>query len=228
MSGNSIQGIKENETMTKIKVGVVIPDRKDRPRFLRQCLLMLNRQTRKADFILVVDGNTGLKKDLTLRYKTGFGVAFGKGECDVVFLIENDDWYSSRFIETMLQHWNLTGRPDILGIGRTVYYHLGQRRYKIMTHKERASAFCTMVTKKVLGIVWPDDSESFLDLHLWQQLKGVTVLPEEEICIGIKHGIGTCGGRAHKETFPYDFEDKELAYLSATVDKQSLEFYKSL
>ena len=46
--------------------------------------------------------------------------------------------------------------------------------------------------------------------------------------IGIKHGIGLCGGSAHTVNFPFDIDDKKLYWLKQNVRKESFEFYKSM
>jgi hypothetical protein len=46
--------------------------------------------------------------------------------------------------------------------------------------------------------------------------------------IGIKHGVGLCGGGGHKNTMWYKNEDPGMKWLASHVDKKSLEFYKSI
>ena len=74
-------------------VGVIIPDRGDRPQFLKHLFFMLDRQTVKPDFIELVNYKAISKApDLTPRIRFGFDSLKKKG-CDVVLIMENDDFY---------------------------------------------------------------------------------------------------------------------------------------
>ena len=208
-------------------IGVVIPTRGDRSDFLERCLMMLDRQTLKADETCIISESPKSEdKDITYRYRKGFEKLFAKG-CTVVFMIEDDDWYSPEYIETMYTHWINSESPDVFGIGETTYYHLGRNTYSRMIHPNRSSAFSTMVSKAVLDIDFPDDNYPFLDLELWKQLKGKTFIPDENICLGIKHGVGVCGGRGHDDDFKYDNQDKDFHYLKKIVGP-SWKYYKNL
>ncbi len=208
-------------------IGIVIPTRGDRKVFLDQCLKMMDGQTMLADKICIVNEEPKSDaKDITYRFRKGFKNLFDQG-CDVVFLIEDDDWYSKDYIKTMYDNWKAANKPEIFGIGNTTYYHLGRKAHLTMTHPRRASAFSTMVTKSVMDIDWPADDYSFLDIVLWQQMKGVTFIPRDKISLGIKHGVGVCGGRGHNETFKYTNEDPYRSYLEVVTGNE-FSFYKEL
>lgn len=213
-----------------MKIGIVIPDKKDRPLFLNHCLRMMKNQTLKADVIRIVNDDSCIDGcDITWRYKKGLTELFEDEKCDVVLKIENDDWYADVYIESMINMWMDYGMPAIFGLDTTTYYHIGLRKYKVMKHEGRSSAFCTLVTKEVLNINWCKDTEPFFDLHLWKQpISKIAVSSPLCICIGIKHGHGLCGGKAHRKEFPYPESDHDLSFLSRIVDKESLEFYKSI
>lgn len=206
-----------------MRIGVLIPDRNDRNDFLNHCLFMMRNQTVKPDIIEVVNFETNLKTDLTLRYKVGIKALKEKG-ADVIFFIENDDWYSKKYIETMLTKWIENGKPLLFGINNTVYYHIFRRTYKEMKHPNRASMMSTMISSE-LEIHYPNDSEVFLDLYLWNNYKGISATFEDTICLGIKHGIGVCGGNGHNDNFHYNNIDSNLSYLFKKVDSDSFNFY---
>ena len=194
-------------------IGVVIPTRGDRSIFLSRCLQMMDKQTMRADLIHVVsEAPKSEDKDITYRYKKGFKHLFEKG-CEVVFLIEDDDFYARDYLEVMMAAWRINGKPEVFGLAETTYYHLNRKKYSTMKHPARSSAFSTMVTAAVLDIEYPADNESFLDLKIWQQMNGKTFTPLNPICLGIKHGVGTCGGRGHLEDFPYKEEDPDSEFL---------------
>lgn len=210
-----------------VKIGILIPDKGDRKLFLNHCIDMMERQSIAPDVILVLNEDSGIAGcDISWRYKTGFKKIFSQYDCDVCFLIENDDWYKDNYIEKMLEAWDNAGQPELFGIETSIYYHIGIKKYKKLIHPKRASAFCTMVTKEVLDHSFCSDTEAFFDIHLWKSCMTKAVfIPNEELCLGIKHGIGSCGGKGHLESFPYDKDDRDSEYLKKIIDTKSFNFY---
>lgn len=214
--------------MKGLKIAVVIPDRNDRKLFLEHSLKMLKNQTLQPDVIeLVNDKAEGNGSDLTYRYRVGFERALKKG-ADVVLPWENDDWYRVDYISTMIRNWDRQGRSDIFGIGYSIYYHIINREFMRMDHGLRASMMNTLISKKgIEKIKYPDDKEIFLDLKLWSQLNGQTFIPNDILSIGIKHNVGLCGGKAHKDGFKYQKIDNDMTFLKGLIDKESLKFYEN-
>jgi len=208
-----------------MKVGVIIPDRNDRYKLLKHCLKMLSKQTMKPTFIEVVDFvNPTDNFDLTLRVRLGFNKL--KNNCDCVLIIENDDYYSENYIETMVNKWVELGKPELLGTDYTYYYHIFKKQYRKLIHKGRASLMNTLINTN-LNVNWCDNNDIFLDLHLWKKHKGLTFTPEVPISVGIKHGIGLCGGSGHNRMLLTE-NDEDLQVLKSLVDNESFNFYKSL
>lgn len=209
-----------------MKVGVIIPDRGDRPELLSHCLKMIESQTRKADLIYTIDFKpTSKAPDLTKRVRLGFEWAKNEG-CDCVLIMENDDYYSENYIETMVDEWIKAGRPELFGTAYTYYYHIFKRQYNKIDHPKRASLMNTLISCKA-DISFPKDDYVFLDLVLWRQMQGVTFKPRQPISIGIKHGIGLCGGVGH-DKMQYKNDDFDLEFLNLHVDEQSFYFYQNL
>lgn len=209
-----------------VRIGVIIPDRNDRPLFLERCNQMLANQTLQADIIEVVNFEPlNDEIDITMRYR--IGIEMLKDKVDVILFVENDDWYSHTYIETMVNYWVMNDKPLLFGIAETIYYHLKLKAFNIIKHDGRASAMSTMVSTK-LEIDFPKDNEPFFDLHLWKTYKGVTFKPKEPINIGIKHGIGKCGGKGHLLAFRYDNEDAEMNWLKSKVNNESFKFYENI
>lgn len=207
-------------------IGVIIPDRGDRPDFLINCLRMLKAQTLQPEFIELINFKPESKGfDLTQRVRIGFETLKSEG-CECVLIIENDDFYSKDYIETMFSEWNKKGRPEIFGTSQTVYYHVLKKQFRVLKHPSRASLMNTLINCESV-FDFPSDSEIFLDLYLWKQLKGKTFTPEKVISLGIKHGLGLCGGRGHKE-MTLENNDFENEYLKASIDKESFLFYQSI
>lgn len=209
--------------------GVLIPDRGDRPLFMEQCVTMLSRQTVIPNHIFFANWEPKNNDiDVTERYRIGCTNLINIG-CDVIIFMESDDWYASNYIETMLARWDKAGRPDAFGIGQTVYYHIFGQRYVTISHKRRASAMSTMVTRSILNMSWPKDNNPYLDTEIWEQLSGTTFIPATPICIGIKHGIGMVGGGAHNaDNAHYNRDDFGGIWLRGIVGPEDYKFYESL
>ena len=231
-----------------MKIAALIPDRGDRPGFLKKCLDQLRRQTRKVDEIHIVGFPPSSEKaDITERYRDGYQRISSRGEIDLIFFIENDDYYAPDYVERMIAEWIAAGKPDLFGTGYTIYYHIRERAFFRMTHPDRASAMNTVI-RPGLQINWPQPHEVYTDLHLWSQDKCLdsavyskkTFSPDAPISIGIKHGIGLCGGRHHVDRLARysmpggrgnekasGIADPEMEWLRANTDKDMFEFYKN-
>lgn len=214
---------------SQIKIGVVIPTRGDRTAFLKQAKELLSKQTLAPDFIEIVDFKPKSNEiDIKKRYEIGCKNLFEK-KCDVVIFWEDDDWYSSRYIEIMIAAWVNANKPAIFGIGNSCYYHIFANKYLIINHPGRASMMSTMVTKAILNIDWGIENDAYADVIIWKELKGRTFIPPVRICLGVKHGIGMTGGGGHdSENFAhYNKIDKERMFLRSVVGTDIL-FYNKL
>lgn len=210
-----------------IKIGVLIPTRGDRKKFLNQAKKLLLNQTVKPNYIEIVDdAPVNNDVDITYRYRIGCERLFSKG-CEIVLFWEDDDWYAPEYIETMVDEWKRARMPEIFGIGYSTYYHILGNKYMTIAHKGRASAMSTLVTKKVLSINWGADNYAYTDIVLWKELKGSTFHPQKPINLGIKHGMGLCGGGGHTLDFQhYNKTDFEKEYLKNIVGSD-FDFYKN-
>lgn len=211
-----------------MKLAVLIPDRGDRPRFLENCLRMIAAQTLQPDIIeLVNDAPLSAERDITWRYRTGYDRLRNRG-VHLIALMENDDYYHPTYLETMVAHWNDQGRPDLIGQDHTIYYHIREFGKFVFNHKTRSSAMNTLL-RADMEFPWCPDNEPFTDVHLWMKsgLKGVTVRPEKLICMGIKHGVGLCGGRSHVDRLERYLpgKDHEKRFLRVHMDPESFNFY---
>jgi glycosyltransferase involved in cell wall biosynthesis len=188
---------------------------------------MIDAQTMKPDRIeLVNDEPISDDKDITWRYRLGYE-RIGNS-CDIILFMENDDWYSPNYIETMFLKWLKAYKPDIFGTDYTVYYHIYERKWFTMWHHHRSSAMSTLL-KANMDIPWCEDKEPYTDLHLWRNIKGVTFHPKNHICLGIKHNIGLCGGVNHATYMHrYANNDDNLELLRDNMDVHSFDFYSKM
>lgn len=210
-----------------MKIGVIIPDRNDRPLFLLNCLRMLAAQTVQPEIINVVNYiHKNSTCDITERYRIGYDELRGKG-LDLIAFIENDDYYSKNYLEFMSNQWILKEKPNILGLNRTIYYHIRTFEHFIMYHNTRSSAMNTVI-KPDLSIKWGHDNDPYTDVWLWNLLKGVIISPHKEVCLGIKHGIGLCGGQNHTDHMDrFINKDSDKSFLQSIMDPDSFEFYSN-
>jgi hypothetical protein len=210
-----------------MKVGVIIPDRGDRPLFMANCLRMMEAQTLKPAIIEVINYPATSKDcDITPRYRAGYELMRRKG-LDVIAFIENDDWYAPDYLETQTREWNERGRPDIFGHDYTIYYHIRKFAHLTMRHVTRSSAMNTLIVPN-LNLTWCADNDPYTDIWLWQHcgLQRLVYRPEKHVCMGIKHGVGMSGGACH--TTQLDFfkdDDPDKSFLRSVLDPESFKFY---
>ena len=204
------------------KLGVIIPTLRERPELLKFVLKRISEQTRIADEILIVDyPNVTDKADIAKRYKEGLQQLFDRG-CELVAMIEDDDYYPITYLEELSTHYIRKGRPDLIGSKYTVYYHIISGQH-LKVDPKHCSAFCTAVGRNAKIDVC-DDYEAYYDVKIWQQNKGVQVV-FDKMPIGIKHGIGRCGGGGHKGSQWYQKIDRSGEYLKSITDPEAYEIY---
>src|SRR3990167_4491950 len=203
------------------KVAVVIPSRSDRPKFMAQCLSMVEAQTRKPDHVIIIDyPPKDAIPDLVPRYREGFDKAFNLYKCDLAICFENDDVYTPEYIAFVVEAWEKSGKPQIFGLNRNIYYNVNNNKYVILSHPGRASMMSMAVTPAIMFHKWCGDEYTYLDWHLWTQDKTMKKLsvPCPLIAIGIKHGIGLCGGGGHTTDWShYNLEDKDWKFFDSIV-----------
>jgi len=211
-----------------LKIGIIIPDRGDRPELLKNCLRMLENQTVAPTEICVVNEPPKDAEicDITYRYRIGYDHFRGKN-FDCILLIENDDWYHPKYIERMVEKWLELDQPDLCGHQYTVYYHIAKRAWLQLDHFRRSSAMNTLI-KPDLNFKWCVDHEPYTDIYLWMKsgLKGITWMPFTHLCLGIKHGIGKSGGAFHTTYLNrFQNQDPNFDFLKQHMDHESFQFY---
>jgi hypothetical protein len=213
-----------------MKVGIIICDKGDRPLFLSKCFQYLERQTFQSYTVRLVNDTMPEsfrdKVDITYRYHIGFKDLFENQKCDVVIVMENDDWYSPKYLQTMLTEWEKAGKPDVFGIDRSLYYHISGK-FSLFKHPGRSSMNSTLVTRKVLEHKF-DYSDPYLDYRIWTNPKFTrkTFTPNGLLVIGIKHGLTQVAGAGHgKDWIKYQHSDTGLKQLEKWIG-QDAAFYR--
>lgn len=206
------------------KVAVLIPDRGDRKEFMDNCLRQLANQTLKPVRTQIMGAPpTSSACDITKRYRKGYE-ALSNSDIDLILFMENDDWYSTDYVETMVKYWRSAGRPQLFGINYRIFYNLRTSSwYKAQSHAQSIGATTAIVPR--LNIDWPADDYPNTDTHLWKYggLESKLFCPPKHLHIGMKHGIGKCGTPSHTQRLHQFTETSSI--LKETLDKESLNFF---
>jgi hypothetical protein len=198
-----------------------------RKHLLDRLRFYMSRQTMQPDLWLIIDEPTKIKPDLTYRVRVGCQRAIEAG-ATCILIMEDDDWYDPKYIEFMVNAWKQNGKPKIFGIGFTLYCHIFAQKQWFSPHSGRASLMSTLLTPNGLkDYEWCPDTEIWLDMHLWSSIKGKTVEPNKFYSVGIKHGIGLCGGVGHNRSFGKYVNDPNHAELRKHI-KDDVAWYKTL
>jgi hypothetical protein len=207
-----------------VKFCVIIPDRGDRPELTANCLRMLRRMTLKPEVIFHINGEPGSTMyDLVSRVKTGVESA-SMAEYDLCFIVENDDYYPADYFERFQPFF-----PDFHFFGQEFsdYYNLKNLTHNRFDHQYRASLFTTGFKISALNnFEWPPADKPFLDIELWRYARHKRRKFIDTGAIGLKHGLGLCGGKGHRMNLKNN--DRSMNWLRSRVDAESFEFYQSL
>ena len=211
-----------------MKIGIILPTRGDRPRFIKNCLRQIETQTLQPTAVALMDYEPeSIKKDITQRYRRGYDRLRG-WDLDIIALWEDDDYYAPNYLETITTSWDKAGRPNLFGTCYTWYYNLRMKAWHIMEHHNASHAMSTLI-KPDLDFPWCQDNEAFTDVHLWHlhtHLQGKVFKPEKIICMGMKHGVGLTGGNSHRENdMRYKDKDANGDWLRLHLTKESFDFY---
>lgn len=196
-------------------------DRGDRPELLEFCKYQLSRFETKPEKSYFIDyAPRSGAIDIVERVFCGIEMAKEDG-FDFVFIIESDDFYDSTY-------FNHIPDADFIGESNTIYYNLRNKTYQNFSHPGRSSLFTTGFKISALKGFRPNHNERFLDISLWKHanMTGKKMVFRETGAIGIKHGIGLCGGKGHEMRMKHS--DQELEWLKEHVDSDAYEFYKNV
>lgn len=209
-----------------MKIACIICDHGGRDELIGLANLQLEQQTRWPDAIYTI-GPPQLQPngsvDLVARLKIGYEMA-KRDKMDFVLIIE-DDAYQKDYIQRFIPYMNF----DFVGQDYTYYYQLKQRAWARFDHKYRSSLFTTGFKVSALNNWNWDDLRpdlAMVDIRLWEYAKRRTKAFIDTGAIGIKSGLGLCGGRGH--LLKMDNHDPEMNWLNEKVSKDAFEFYQEL
>jgi hypothetical protein len=118
-----------------------------------------------------------------------------------LFIMEDDDVYMPRYIETMLREiegYELIGEQDAR------YYNVVSRRWRVLPGKFHASLASTVCRGYALEFLWEvcNTRTTMLDVHLWRHFPGASRLLDTSHVVGIKGLPGRPGiGVGHRARF---------------------------
>jgi hypothetical protein len=214
-----------------MRIVVIVPDRGDRPEFMRNCQRMIEAQTISPVRVIYVDyPPKSTRVDITERYRAGYEIVNEMSDVDVIAFMENDDWYAPDYLEFMTQQWEIHEKPELFGPVFTIYYNLRLKKYFKFLHIQQSSMMCTLMKPK-LNFNWPKDHDPYTDQWLWMGHNGLkirkTFEPSRIVCVSMKHGVGLTGGRFHTDKLLRYINDDE-GFLQHTLDAESNKFYSGL
>ena len=151
---------------------------------------------------------------------------------DIVLIIEDDDWYSPTYIESMvnkfkkyheqyecsLQEFTPSSAPRLLiGEALTRYYDIKRSRFQYHANMNHASLFQTGFTSnlipEILNLLDLYKRVRWFDGCMWKELKScekIMFLTKKPLSIGIKGANGRYGvGIGHHENEKLNFLDEK-------------------
>lgn len=206
---------------------LLTPDRSDRPELLAHCKWQVSRFVSSFAEHLIVDYPAkNQNPDIKERIRAGYEHAKVMGY-DFVAVIENDDFYTSTYLHSILLR---TSDTDFIGSEFTFYYNLRNRTWERTVHPNHSSLFCTAFRVSAMkDFKWSKAHKVFLDLDIWRYARNPKFRRTfiDTGAIGIKgHGYGLAGGKGHVQKFKN--LDPDLLWLKSRVDSTSFEFYSNL
>jgi hypothetical protein len=186
----------------------------DRPVCLSLLIKWMNAQTIKPDqWLIIEDGKTPISEELinampeyadiirreplekdpkhTLCLNMKAALPFIEG--NKIIFCEDDEYYAPRYIEVMSRYLE---SYEVVGIGKSRYYHLPSFKYFIHGNCDHASLAQTGISKSFL----PElkrllEGDSFIDVRIWNIIGGKLIKQKR---------IGIDGQRVGQRGFLFD------------------------
>jgi len=205
--------ILETVEQTDEKVALITPTR-NRAKAFDLTQKWMGRQThRNFEWVVVNDGNEEYdysdyrQKIIKRTPKDGEGhslcenlkVGLKHTDADYILVVEDDDWYSSNYIEIMLKKLK---EYDLVGNSPAIYYHLSRKLYRNIKNFEHSSLAQTGFKGKLKPFVISiaEQGRPMIDLALWRSFSGnKTILQNEGLHVSVKGLPGESGiGMGHR------------------------------
>lgn len=167
----------------------------DRPEAFYLCKKwMVNQKVKPSQWIIIDDGKIPISENLDaswiqyIRREPSYNdpkqtmilnlkLALNYVNGNKIFICEDDEYYSPDYIKEMLK---LLDRYEVVGIGRSRYYHIGTNTYHIHSNMGHASLAQTCFRCSFLPeLKQVIDGTSFLDIRIWKIINPGKVNLEE-------------------------------------------------
>lgn len=155
----------------------------------------------------------------THRYNMAEAFKHISPDSEAIFIIEDDDYYSPEYLETMLSMLNWA---EIVGISNAKYYHLKIPGYMYIGNYKHSSLANVGITKKLLPVLIEavHSGEFYFDIDLYKKISAKRIssilISDSMISVGTKGLPGRTGlGMGHR-TDGY-FEDENLEVLRSWI-----------
>jgi glycosyltransferase involved in cell wall biosynthesis len=182
----------------------------DRPTAFAICAELMSRQIVKpSEWIIIDDGktNTRVPNFSFVKYikrarkrnepahtlPAQFQKAMHQVTTDIVIVMEDDDWYYSRYFESILP---LFAKYDLVGQVCNVYYFMREKQYFVHNNLEHSSLCSTAFTRKVFSFFDHINlNKPYIDMSLWRATGYAQCLytPDKQVVLGIKGLPGRVG-----------------------------------
>jgi hypothetical protein len=160
------------------------------------------------------------RQDIYNRIAVGVHKAIADG-FKYVSIIEDDDYYPLDYLDNVKK---LLEIAPVVGSDITTYYHIFNKGYIVMKHPGRSSLFTTSFHVDQFK-TFPINPMGYFDIALWKRVTNFN-LSTEELALGIKHGIGMCGGNGHTMRFPN--KDLDGNFINSWLDAEALHFFNNI
>jgi GT2 family glycosyltransferase len=149
-------------------------------------------------------------------------LALSKATGDKIIIIEDDEYYSPKYVEEMSKKLD---EYDLVGIGKSKYYNM--QGFKYYQHNgvafaDHASLAQTAFNKSLIpSILKKMNGDQFIDVRIWQGLRGnsnIFVDDKQSLYVGIKGMPGRKGiGSGHNINMEGYKDDKNKAVLKEWI-----------
>jgi glycosyltransferase involved in cell wall biosynthesis len=193
------------------------------------CEKYISRQTYKnIQWIVVDDGESPIKVNFNQEYirsnliwKPGINtqaynllLGLEKVKNDILFFIEDDDWYHSNYIENFLNFIITKKDAHIIGEEDSLNYNILTKEYFLYEMKNMTSLYKTCVTKEVYPFLEKvliychennikyNNKHIYIDQILWRSKDfNKYLIKNKNLAIGIKSMLGRKGVCNHLNTY---------------------------
>lgn len=120
------------------------------------------------------------------------------GRKDMVVIAEDDDWYAPTYLDTV-EGWLRVS--NLVGEGQARYYNVPCMKYRQLINVGHASLCSTAVKGDAVETLRQicGREEAWIDIALWNEVKGGVVHQNEGLVVGLKGLPGRSGlGMGHK------------------------------